>query len=142
MLATGDVYVMGGFDLRFYSSKTRNMLLPRSYSLKNVIEAALGNTNLAITAHGLVYGWGKNLYGQLGFGDRGDREDPTELIALRNKRIMYVAKTSHRSLFLSRTGEVYICGGDASEDLILSVKYTNISKIACSQSHSYVLDSK
>jgi hypothetical protein len=47
--ANGDVYIMGGFDQKFYSQKSRSMLLPRLFQLDNIVEASVGKSTFAIT---------------------------------------------------------------------------------------------
>lgn len=45
------------------------------------------NVKIEFTRSGAVFGWGKNMYGQLGLQDVEDRYYPTHLKTLRNVKV-------------------------------------------------------
>jgi hypothetical protein len=52
---------------------------------------------------------------------------------------MSVGQTHTKSLFLSRTGSVYVCGGKHDEELQITEIYQDIARITCHHSHYYTL---
>lgn len=57
---------------------------------------------------GTVFGWGKNLFGQLGVNDNVDRSYPTQLKTLRSLGVRYVAAGDDFSVFLTSDGK-HLC---------------------------------
>lgn len=54
-----------------------------------------------------MFGWGKNLFGQLGVNDNVDRPFPTHLKTLRSLGVRYVAAGDDFSVFLTSDGKDY-----------------------------------
>lgn len=52
-----------------------------------------------------MFGWGKNLFGQLGVNDNVDRPYPTQLKTLRSLGVRYVAAGDDFSVFLTSDGK-------------------------------------
>lgn len=52
-----------------------------------------------------MFGWGKNLFGQLGVNDNVDRPYPTHLKTLRSLGVRYVAAGDDFSVFLTSDGK-------------------------------------
>lgn len=55
---------------------------------------------------GSVFGWGKNLFGQLGVNDNFDRPYRTHLKTIRSLGVRYVAAVDDFSVFLTSDGQV------------------------------------
>ncbi|XP_037043609.1 probable E3 ubiquitin-protein ligase HERC4 isoform X1 [Bradysia coprophila] len=69
-----------------------------------------GNHSFAVSKSGSVFGWGKNLFGQLGVNDNIDRPYPTHLKTLRSLGVRYVAAGDDFSVFLTSDGQVFTSG--------------------------------
>jgi len=89
------------------------------------IQIACGEAHcLALTTTNQVYGWGANNNGQLGNGECADDHDPgsgtrlttkcepIQLTALSNKQIIRISAAGAFSSFITRNGEVLMCGND------------------------------
>lgn len=85
----------------------------RSCSMMELIginrHMAVGNTSsIVLTYKGLVYVKGSSQYGQLGLGNHHSPDEFTLISNLKN--IIDVCATDYSSLFLTKEGNVYICG--------------------------------
>jgi len=78
---------------------------------KRVVDIACGQQHsLAVTDNGEVYGWGLNVFGQLGLGDTKDRLVPAQLTGLKDHFITSVACGSEHSIALTDQGKVFTWG--------------------------------
>lgn len=111
-----------------------------------------GNHNFVLTKSGAVYGFGKNLYGQLGVNDQFSKSYPTQLRTLRNIGVKYIACGDDFSVFLTRDGGVFTCGAGAFGQLghgnysneilprkVLELMGTTVTQIACGRRHTLTL---
>lgn len=98
---------------------------------------------------GAVFGFGKNLFGQLGVNDERNREYPTKLKTLRNIGVRYIACGDDFSSFLTMDGGVFTCGLGAFGQLghgavnneilprvVMELMGTTCTQISCGQRHS------
>jgi alpha-tubulin suppressor-like RCC1 family protein len=79
--------------------------------LRSVRQITAGSTfSLALCDDGKVYSWGKNEIGQLGHGDKSEREKPTEVEALSGKGTKMVVAGDRHVLALVEGGKVFSWG--------------------------------
>lgn len=64
------------------------------------------------TTEGMVFGWGRNDFGQIGIGNREQEviSKPQQIHSLKEKKIVMTAAGETHTLFLTEFGEVYSCG--------------------------------
>ena len=74
-----------------------------------------GNHNLAITAGGELYAWGRNDFGQVGDGTTTDRTAPTRIGSAANWAEISAQET--HSLALTTSGELYAWGWNITGQL-------------------------
>jgi alpha-tubulin suppressor-like RCC1 family protein len=67
---------------------------------------------LFLTKEGKVYSCGENTAGQLGHGDKEERQTPTLISSLSDKEITAISSGQSHSLFLDKCGNVYSCGNN------------------------------
>jgi len=111
---------------------------------KKIIKIASGGTNddqspqghtLLLAEDGTVFSFGDNAYGQLGLGDRVNRNIPTPLTdpVIASKKIVDIAANGRNSLFIAEDGTVLLCGiggngemgfGDTNDRLVPTVLNT------------------
>jgi alpha-tubulin suppressor-like RCC1 family protein len=72
-----------------------------------------GDSNLAVTKRMVTFGWGENSAGQLGTGDKTDRNIPTQMESTLRLRFVLVAAGGEHSIALTALGEVYVWGSNA-----------------------------
>ena len=68
------------------------------------------NHSMFITNFGLVYGFGLNSNGQLGFGNTTNILYPMVIPSLQNSNIRNIMCGTSHTLFVENTGVVYVCG--------------------------------
>ena len=66
--------------------------------------------SFAISKSGAVFGWGKNVFGQLGVSDSGDRWYPTLVKALRLQKVKSIACGEDHTVVLTSEGGVFTFG--------------------------------
>ena len=93
---------------------------------------------LAIRSDGALFVWGRNQYGQLGFGDTVTRSSPTQLGS--NSWSAVEAGVSH-SIAITSDGKLFVWGDNTYGQLGNNPASTNISwsKIAIASSGSHVM---
>ncbi|MDR2638689.1 MAG: hypothetical protein LBC09_02495, partial [Helicobacteraceae bacterium] len=125
----------------------------KGLSDKNIIAIAAGDAHsIALGKDGKVYAAGDNKYGQLGVGDKTDRDSFTEAESLNGKNIIAIAAGAYRSLALSSDGKIYAAGSNKSGELglgdrkrrvsfteVFSLGGENIIAIAAGSDHSLAL---
>ncbi|XP_076250382.1 HECT and RLD domain containing E3 ubiquitin ligase 4 isoform X1 [Rhynchophorus ferrugineus] len=110
------------------------------------------NHTFAISKSGAVFGWGKNLKGQLGLNDASNKIHPTQLRTLRNLKVRYITCGEEFSAFLTFDGGVFTCGagmygqlghGTNSNEIlprqVIELMGSTITQIACGRQHSLAL---
>ncbi|MDR2152811.1 MAG: hypothetical protein LBO72_08320 [Helicobacteraceae bacterium] len=114
--ADGKVYATGfNYDgeLGLGDTINRNIFTPiSSLSDKNITEIAssgFGYT-LALDVSGEVYATGNNEFGQLGLGDKKNRDTFTPVSSLKDKKIIAIAAGRSHSLALDAYGRLYAAG--------------------------------
>ncbi len=69
-----------------------------------------GNHSVAVSTSGAVYAWGKNDHGQLGLGDRTDRNLPAQVRSLRSQDVRRVTCGQDHTVCLTGDGGVFSFG--------------------------------
>lgn len=102
------------------------------------------NHVLAINSDNEVYGWGSNLYGQLGINDV---EQSIEKFKIPIKNVVQVTGGENHSIFLTKDGCLFTCGRNKDSQLgVKNVKDTyemqkvdisNVSEVRCHNSFAY-----
>lgn len=108
-----------------------------------------GNHSFVITKSGAVFGWGKNLYGQLGVNDQVSKCFPTQLRTLRSIGVRYIACGDDFSVFLTLDGGVFTCGAGAFGQLghgsfgneilprmVIELMGSTVTQISCGRRHT------
>lgn len=98
---------------------------------------------------GAVFGWGKNLFGQLGLNDDVTRMFPTQLKTLRSLGVRYIACGDEFSVFLTSDGGILTCGcgtfgqlghGTVTNDflprMVAELMGTSCTQISCGRRHT------
>ncbi|CAG2112644.1 unnamed protein product, partial [Medioppia subpectinata] len=113
------------------------------------------NHSLALTSAGQMFGWGCNLFGQLGIGNKVDESVPKPSLVKRlaAKMVVQIACGGNHSLALTINGSIYSWGSNAFGQLgngmkgncenspieILSLRSVPIRQMSCGGSHSALL---
>ena len=114
------------------------------------------NTTLAITNGGLVWGWGYDAYGQIGYGDNVTRKTPAYVYATANtvnlSNVTKIVSGNYFTLALKNDGTVWAWGANGSGQLgdgsttargipvlVGGGYFNNIIDIAAGNSHSLAI---
>lgn len=150
IILDGELYAWGAngygqLGLGFISGqKEKPTLVRQLVGIPIAFIACGGNHSFAITKSGAIFGWGKNLFGQLGLNDNRSRDSPVQLETLRSVCIRYIACGDDFSVFLTAEGRVLTCGsgdqlGNANDDLLPKMHPdlmgTTCTQIACGSRH-------
>lgn len=108
-----------------------------------------GNHSFAVTKSGAVYGWGKNLFGQLGLSDEVSRHFPTQLKTMRSLGVRFISCGDDFSVFLTSDGGVFSSGlgtygqlghGNNNNNLlprmVVELMGTSCTQISCGRWHT------
>lgn len=111
-----------------------------------------GYHSFAITKSGVVYGWGRNSFGQLGLHNQKNHSLPSLLNTLRSARIKYISCGEDFSVFLTAEGGVFTCGagmygqlghgGFTNEVLpkkVVELMGSVVTQICCGRRHTLTL---
>jgi alpha-tubulin suppressor-like RCC1 family protein len=104
LLACGMI-AAGGDNNRVFSAPT---LVAAMAAVRVRSVEACGLYSLALGWDGRVYSWGKNVFGQLGHGDKIDRLSPALVEGLEG--VCGVAAAIDHSLAVTQSGAVFQCG--------------------------------
>lgn len=98
---------------------------------------------------GAVFGWGKNLFGQLGLNDNKSKAFPTQLRTLRSLGVRFISCGDDFSVFLTLDGGVFTCGagtygqlghGNVANDflprMVVELMGTSCTQITCGRRHT------
>ncbi|MDR2152805.1 MAG: hypothetical protein LBO72_08290 [Helicobacteraceae bacterium] len=160
LTSEGKVYSAGhnyAGELGLGDGKLRDTFtLVPDLSDKKIVAISAGGSDysLAVDNNGKVYATGYNRYGQLGLGDKRDRDTFTRVLSLSDKKIVAIATGTWHSLALSADGKVYVAGenndgqlglGDNDDrntfTLVSSLSDKKIVTISAGGKHSFALDS-
>lgn len=107
----------------------------------NIVQIACGDAHsLALSQHGVVYGWGYTNSGQLGLGITGDTYTPSSKYSIQVKEPTVIEKLAHAkiteifagstfSLFLNDRKELYGCGLNDYNQLGIERTVTKITNL-------------
>lgn len=152
---SGELYSFGSnlhgqLGLGFESEKVAKPTLVKS--LAGVPISFLccgGNHCFVISKSGAVFGWGKNLYGQLGVNDQLSKSFPTQLRTLRSIGVGYISCGDDFSVFLTHDGGVFTCGAGAFGQLghgnysneilprmVMELMGSTVTQVGCGRRHT------
>eukprot|EP00656_Telonema_subtile_P032983 TRINITY_DN3633_c0_g1_i3.p1 TRINITY_DN3633_c0_g1~~TRINITY_DN3633_c0_g1_i3.p1 ORF type:complete len:991 (-),score=181.41 TRINITY_DN3633_c0_g1_i3:14-2986(-) len=115
------------------------------------VACGLGHTLAAESQEGRVVVWGQNSHGQLGLGDKDQREKPKVLSLAAGVRAVQVAAAERHSLVLSAGSQLWLCGsgkdGQIAPDYVDQLVFkpepilrgVPIRTIACGAAHNLVV---
>ncbi|MEV5575446.1 Ig-like domain repeat protein [Spirillospora sp. NPDC052269] len=104
----------GGDPTQFHLTPV-TVALPQGVSITNV--AAGLRFSLGVASDGRVFGWGSNVFGQVGDGGTTDRYTPVQTDIPAGVTIIRVAAGADHGLGLASDGRVYSWGGNHSGQL-------------------------
>lgn len=124
----------------------------RRYRL--IVSGCTAGHCVLVDENGQAYTFGRNTFGQLGFGDTKTRNIPEPVPELIGKNVIHAATGKYHTLFVTDMGAVYACGqnkvgqcgiGNTEPAEVLTptrIKYTGmpIVKVGCGSDFSMILD--
>lgn len=107
------------------------------------------NHSFVVSKSGSIFGFGKNLHGQLGTADTISKPFPTQLRTLRALNVRYISCGDDFSVFLTLDGGVFTCGSSTYGQLghgsygnellprkVLELMGSTVNQIACGRRHT------
>lgn len=142
--------IYGNCGLGYTSEKVTKPTLVKSLAgIPIAFLACGGNHSFAISKSGAVFGWGKNLFGQIGVNDNISKNYPTQLKTLRSIGVRYIACGDDFSVFLTQDGGILTCGngsfgqlghGTCSNEIlprmVIELMGSTVSQISCGRRHT------
>ncbi|XP_065221289.1 probable E3 ubiquitin-protein ligase HERC4 isoform X2 [Planococcus citri] len=111
-----------------------------------------GYHSFAISKTGVVYGWGKNSFGQLGLNNLKNHNVPSQLRTLRSVKIKYISCGEDFSVFLTQDGGVFTCGAGMYGQLghgaftnevlprkVVELMGSTVTQISCGRRHTLTM---
>jgi E3 ubiquitin-protein ligase HERC4 len=154
----GELYSFGAnchgqLGLGFESEKVTKPTLIKSLQGIPIAQLACGaNHSFILSKSGSIYGFGKNIFGQLGVGDSNSKCYPTHVKTLRNQCVRYISCGEDFSVFLTMDGGVFTTGLGAFGQLghgtyrneilprqIFELMGSTVTQIACGRRHTLTL---
>uniref|UniRef100_A0A3B3Z1X6 HECT domain-containing protein n=1 Tax=Poecilia mexicana TaxID=48701 RepID=A0A3B3Z1X6_9TELE len=125
----------------------------RSLSAVPVVRiSAGGEHSFALTVSGGVFGWGRNDCGQLGLGDKEDRNTPVLVNYLNTKKVTHISCGQEHTVALTKDGAVFTFGSgqhgqlghnsfqnELRPRLVAELWGAKVTKTACGRYHTLVL---
>lgn len=152
---SGDLYSFGAnmygqLGLGSENEKVTKPTLVKSLQGIPIAHISCGaNHSFILSTSGSIYGFGKNIFGQLGIGDIVSRPFPTHVKTLRNQKVRYISCGDEYSTFLTHDGGVFTTGLGSFGQLghgtygnevlprkVLELMGTTVSQIACGKRHT------
>ncbi|XP_050971383.1 E3 ISG15--protein ligase HERC5-like [Labeo rohita] len=113
--------------------------------------SAGGDHSFVLSLSGVVFGWGKNSAGQLGLGDTTDRDLPTVVNSLNQKKTVSISCGGEHTATLSKGGTVFTFGSGGSGQLghnsfkdehhprvVAELWGSKVSQVTCGRHHTLV----
>jgi E3 ubiquitin-protein ligase HERC4 len=151
----GEIYAFGAngygqLGLGFESEKvTKPTLIKSIYGIPIAFICCGASHSFIVSKSGSIYGWGKNIFGQLGIADTVSKYHPTQLKSLRSQGIRYIACGDDFSVFLTIDGGVFTCGAGTFGQLghgnllneilprkVLELMGSTVTQISCGRRHT------
>ncbi|XP_066534384.1 E3 ubiquitin-protein ligase HERC2-like [Hoplias malabaricus] len=114
--------------------------------------SAGGDHSFALSVSGAVFGWGRNSAGQLGLGDREDRDVPSCVKSLNLKKTVFISCGEDHTAVLTKEGLVFTFGSgcygqlghnslrdELQPRLLAGLWGSEVSQIACGRYHTLAL---
>jgi E3 ubiquitin-protein ligase HERC4 len=155
---SGEIYgfgsnIHGQLGLGFESEKVNKPTLIKSLSgIPISFICCGGNHSFALSKSGAVFGFGKNLFGQLGVNDQFSKCFPTQLRTLRSIGVKFISCGDDFSVFLTHDGGVFTCGNGAFGQLghgnysneilprkVMELMGSTITQISCGRRHTLTM---
>lgn len=152
---SGDLYSFGAnmhgqLGLGYECEKVTKPTLVKSLQGFPIAFICCGaNHSFVVSKSGSIYGFGKNLFGQLGVGDLVSRPYPTHVKTLRNQCVRYISCGDDFSVFLTKDGGVFSAGNGTFGQLghgsfqnemlprkVLELMGSEVTQIACGRRHT------
>jgi alpha-tubulin suppressor-like RCC1 family protein len=118
----GDVYAFGinrngELGMKDKAPKVTPQLVSSNMKKRIVSVSAGLNYSVALTTKGTMYAWGVNEFGNLGVKDTKNRNVPTRVRGLKNKKVWKISAGACHCLAVTEQGELYSWGRNACGEL-------------------------
>ena len=149
-----------GIDLSEHLKEPKLKDISHHWEGHQVIEISNANSypdghTLSLTSDMMVYSWGSNHNGQLGLGNRKNRNTPTHIQELKDKSISHILSGYESSFALTKDGKIYSWGrndfgqlgvGDKQRKLvptlISELQNSVIVSMVAGAFHNFAIDEK
>ncbi|BES87517.1 e3 ubiquitin-protein ligase [Nesidiocoris tenuis] len=151
----GELYAWGANDHGQLGIGRRSSVVPIPMVIASLHGLPLSyiacgaNHTFVVSKSGAVYGWGKNMFGQLGLNQDADHIFPCQLKTLRSIRVKYIACGEDFSVFLTQDGGVLTCGagqygqlghGSTANEIlprkVLELMGSTVTQVCCGRRHT------
>lgn len=122
---------------KWFKFRPQSVQLKRCKGILKIVKCRHGYHSIQLfNRSGSVFGWGKNLFGQLGVNDNADRAYPTHLRTLRNIGVRYIACGDDFSVFLTAGGKWADFSCLKTTDFFSSISYKKVKSLAPEPEHT------